>query len=112
MKSSPRYDELFEKLLDLLGEQSKNISSSQLLINRGDDYLENDAYTSIKYYSRALSKLYQEESKIDLIKTLMKLGTTFERIGLMWSARSYYIRAYMDSFNLYFDEGTAIPEFS
>ena len=109
LKSSPRYDELFEKLLDLLGEQSKNISSSQLLINRGDDYLENDAYTSIKYYSRALSKLYQEESKIDLIKTLMKLGTTFERIGLMWSARSYYIRAYMDSFNLYFDEGTAIP---
>ena len=109
LKDSPHYDELFEKLIDLLGEQSKNISSSQLLINRGDDYLENEVYTSIKYYSRALSKLYQEESKIELIKTLMKLGTTFEKIGLMWSARSYYIRAFMDSFNLYFDEGKATP---
>lgn len=109
LKNRLHYDELFEKLINLLGEQSKNIASSQLLINRGDDYLENEAYTSIKYYSRALSKLYQEESKIDLIKTLMKLGTTFERIGLMWSARSYYLRAFMDSFHLYFDEGTAIP---
>lgn len=109
LKDSPRYDELFEKLIDLLGEQSKNISSSQLLINRGDDYLESEVYTSIKYYSRALSKLYQEESKIDLIKTLMKLGVTFEKIGLMWSARSYYIRAFMDSFNLYFDKGKATP---
>ncbi|EAG8233296.1 hypothetical protein K9128_000458 [Listeria monocytogenes] len=109
LKNSPHYDMLFEKLIDLLGEQSKNVSSSQLLINRGDDYLENKVYTSISYYSRALSRLYQEESKIDLIKTLMKLGTAFEKIGLMWSARSYYIRAFMDSFNLYFEEGTAIP---
>lgn len=109
LKNSTHYDELFEKLIDLLGEQSKNVSSSQLLINRGDDYFENDVYTSIKYYSRALSKLYQEESKLDLIKILIKLGTAFERIGLPWSARSYYVKAYMNSFNLYFDEGTAIP---
>lgn len=109
LKNSPHYDELFEKLIDLLGEQSKNVSSSQLLVNRGNDYLETDVYTSIKYYSRALSKLYQAESKIDLIKILLALGTAFERIGLTWSARSYYARAYMDSFNLYFDEGTAIP---
>ncbi|EHY9171601.1 hypothetical protein K4925_002934, partial [Enterococcus faecalis] len=109
LKNSPNYDELFEKLLELLGEQSKNLSSSQLLINRGNDYLETDVYTSIKYYSRALSKLYQEESKIDLIKLLLSLGTAFERIGLAWSARSYYVRAYMNSFNLYFDEGIATP---
>lgn len=109
LKNSTRYDELFEKLIDLLGEQSKNVSTSQLLINRGDDYLENDVYTSIKYYSRALSKLYQEESKLDLIKILIKLGTAFEKIGYPWSARSYYIKASMNSFNLYFDEGTAIP---
>lgn len=109
LKSSPYYDELFEKLIDLLGEQQKNVSSSQLLMSRGNDYLETDVYTSIKYYSRALSKLYQEGSKIDLIKVFLALGVAFERIGLAWSARSYYVRAYMDSFNLYFDEGTAIP---
>jgi len=108
LKNSSNYNELFENFIDLLEEQKKNITSSQLLINRGDDYLEKEVYTSIKYYSRALSKLYQEESKIDLIKTLMKLGVAFERIGLMWSARSYYLRAFTDSFYLYFDEGTAI----
>lgn len=109
LKESPNYDDLFEKMIDMLGEQSKNVSSSQLLVNRGNDYLETNPYTSIKYYSRALSKLYQEESKIDLIKVLISLGTAFERIGLAWSARSYYVKAYMNSFNLYFDEGTAIP---
>ncbi|MCR2043774.1 hypothetical protein [Anaerosalibacter massiliensis] len=109
LKKCSKYDELFELLINLLGEQSRNIESSQLLLNRGDDYLESDVYKSIKFYSRALTKLYNENSKIDLIKTLMKLGGTFEQIGLFWGARSYYIRAFMDSINLYFDEGNAIP---
>lgn len=109
LKKCPEYDELFELLINLLGEQSRNIESSQLLLNRGDDYLEINVYKAIKFYSRALTKLYNENSKIDLIKTLMKLGGTFEQIGLFWGARSYYIRAFMDSLNLYFDEGNAIP---
>lgn len=109
LKDCSKYDELFELLINLLGEQSKNIELSQLLINRGDDYLDSDVYKSIKFYSRALTKLYNESSKIDLIKTLMKLGATFEQIGLFWGARSYYIRAFMDSLNIYFNEGNAIP---
>lgn len=109
LKNCLKYDELFELLINLLGEQSRNIESSQLLLNRGDDYLESDVYKSIKFYSRALTKLYNEKSKIDLIKTLMKLGGTFEQTGLLWGARSYYIRAFMDSLNLYFDEGITIP---
>ncbi|WOO35806.1 hypothetical protein R2R35_18675 [Anaerocolumna sp. AGMB13020] len=109
LKECLKYDELFELLIHLLGEQSKNIESSQLLLNRGDDYIENDIYKSIKFYGRALTKLYHESSKLDLIKTLMKLGGAFEQIGLLWGARSYYIRAFMDSFNLYFSKGNAIP---
>ncbi len=109
LKDCSKYDELFEILINLLGEQSKNIESSQLLINRGDDYLDSNVYTSIKFYSRALTRLYNESSKIDLVKTLMKLGITFEQIGLLWGARSYYIRAFMDSLNVYFNEGNAIP---
>ncbi|MBB6698587.1 hypothetical protein [Clostridium algidicarnis] len=109
LKDCAKYDELFELLINLLGEQSRNIESSQLLLNRGDDYIDSDVYKSIKFYSRALTKLYNENSKVDLIKTLMKLGVTFEQIGLFWGARSYYIRAFMDSLNLYFNEGNAIP---
>lgn len=109
LKDYAKYDELFELLINLLAEQSHNIESSQLLLNRGDDYLECDVYKAIKFYSRALTKLYNERSKVDLIKTLMKLGVAFERVGLLWGARSYYIRAFMDSLNLYFDEGSAIP---
>ncbi len=109
LKNCPKYDELFETLINLLGEESKNVASSQLLINRGDDYMERDIYVSIKLYSRALTKLYHETSKVDLIQTFLKLGVAFEEIGLLWSARSYYIRAFMDSFNLYFDNGSAIP---
>ncbi len=93
----------------MLAKQSHNIESSQLLLNRGDDYLENDVYKAIKFYSRALTKLYHESSKVDLIQTLMKLGVAFEQVGLLWGARSYYIRAFMDSLNLYFDMGSAIP---
>lgn len=109
LKDCPKYDELFELLINLLGEQSKNIELSQLLINRGDDYFDSNVYKSIKFYSRALIRLYNERSKIDLIKTIMKLGAIFEQIGLLWGARSYYIRAFMDSLNLYFNEGNVTP---
>lgn len=109
LKECPHYDELLELLIDLLGKQSKNNESSQLLLKRGDDYFNSDVYKSIKFYSRALTKLFHENSKIDLIQTYMRLGRAFEEIGLLWSARSYYIRAFMNSANLNFFEGDAIP---
>lgn len=110
LKDEPKYDELFEKVILKLSEAQKNKSSSEMLINRGDDYLQNNKATqAIKYYSRALMKLYQEDSKEDLIKTLIKLGASFENIGLMWGARSYYLRAFTDAFNLYFEEGRINP---
>lgn len=109
LKECPQYDELLELLIDLLGKQSKNNESSQLLLKRGDDYFNSDVYKSIKFYSRALTKLFHENSKIDLIQTYIRLGRAFEKIGLLWSARSYYIRAFMDSMDLYFFEGNAIP---
>ena len=109
LKECPQYDELLELLIDLLGKQSKNNESSQLLLKRGDDYFNSDVYKSIKFYSRALTKLFHENSKIDLIQTYIRLGRAFEKIGLLWNARSYYIRAFMDSMDLYFFEGNAIP---
>lgn len=109
LKECPQYDELLELLIDLLGKQSKNNESSQLLLKRGDDYFNSDVYKSIKFYSRALTKLFHKNSKIDLIQTYIRLGRAFEEIGLLWSARSYYIRAFMDSMDLYFFEGNAIP---
>ena len=109
LKECPQYDELLELLIDLLGKQSNNNVSSQLLLKRGDDYLNSDVYKSIKFYSRALTKLFHKNSKIDLIQTYIRLGRAFEEIGLLWSARSYYIRAFMDSMDLYFFDGNAIP---
>lgn len=109
LKGYAKYDELFELLINLLGKQSQNIESSQLLLNRGDDYLDGDIYKAIKFYSRALTKLFHESSKVDLIKTLIKLGAAFQQIGLLWGARSYYVRAFMESINLYFNEGNVIP---
>ena len=109
LKECPQYDELLELLIDLLEKQSKNNESSQLLLKRGDDYFNSDVYKSIKFYSRALTKLFHKNSKIDLIQTYIRLGRAFEEIGLLWSARSYYIRAFMVSMSLYFFEGNVIP---
>ena len=109
LKECPQYDELLELLIDLLAKQSRNNESSQLLLKRGDDYLNSDVYKSIKFYSRALTMLFHKNSKIDLIQTYIRLGRAFEEIGLLWSARSYYIRAFMDSMDLYFFDGNAIP---
>ena len=109
LKECPQYDELLELLIDLLEKQSKNNESSQLLLKRGDDYFNSDVYKSIKFYSRALTKLFHKNSKIDLIQTYIRLGRAFEEIDLLWSARSYYIRAFMVSMGLYFFEGNVIP---
>lgn len=109
LKNCSKYDDLFDQMIDLLAERSKNIELSQLLTNRGDDYLEKDIYKSIVLYSKALTKLYSEESKIDLVKTLLKLGYCFEQKGLLWGARSYYAKAFMESLMIYFYEGNVIP---
>lgn len=109
LKDSSKYDLLFELLVEKLGEQSRNIESSQLLLTRGDDFIEKSPYEAIRFYSRALSRLYNEESKTDLVQTFLKLGHAFEQVGLKWGARSYYIKAFVDSFNTYFDKGKALP---
>lgn len=110
LKEELKYDELFEKVIIKLSEIKQNKSSSEMLINRGDDYFQKkDNNKAIMFYSRALMKLYQEDSKEELIKTLLKLGFSFENIGLIWGARSYYLRAYTYSFNLYFEEGVINP---
>lgn len=109
LKDSFKYDLLFELLIEKLGEQSRNIESSQLLLTRGDDFIEKSPYEAIRFYSRALTRLYNEESKTDLVQTFLKLGHAFEQVGLKWGARSYYVKAFVDSFNTYFDKGKALP---
>lgn len=108
-KEEKNYDILFELLIEKLSEQSKNIELSRMLLSRGDDFLENNVYGSIKFYSRALTSLYNDKSKTALIDTYMKLGYAFEEIGLLWAARSYYIRAFTDSSNYYFSSGIVLP---
>jgi len=109
LKDCSIYEEVFEKLIDRMGEREKHISSAELLLNRGDDHIENDPYRAIKYYSRAISQLYYDPTKAILIQTYLRFGAVFQSVGLYWASRTYLIRALMESFHSFFDDGFPSP---
>jgi hypothetical protein len=109
LKNSSGYDDVFEKLITKISKMSTEISAASLLLNRGDDYTDEDPYQAIKYFSRAISMLYHESSKTELIQTYLRLGFVFRKIGLLWASRSYYIRAFMSSLTACFNDGLPSP---
>jgi hypothetical protein len=109
LKVFPEYDDVFEMLVEKIAEMTSHISSAKLLLNRGDDYIEDNPYLALKYYSRAISQLFHEPVKTELIQTYLKFGWIFHRIGLLWASRTYFVRAFMESIQSYFDDGNPAP---
>ncbi len=104
-----RYDELFEMLVKYNSEKTSNISSSRLLIKRGDDIQDDSPMKAMQYYSRALEKIAYDESKQEFVRLMASMANIFENKGLLWSARNYYINCINICFNSYFKEGIISP---
>lgn len=107
-KDSPYYSEIFELLLEKIGSQSQDLEMAKMLTRRGIDLIDHP-YKAIQYFSRSLNKLFKEESKDDLIFTLVNMASSFEKIGLYWASRNFYMYVFYLCTNQYLKFGELNP---
>lgn len=105
-ESMHRYLEMFERSVDLMSNQKRNIEAARLLANRGRKIKKDKPYDALIYFSRSLGKLYHEESKAQLVCTVMEMADIFQDTGLLWAARNFYYYAFVFCLNQYFKYGT------
>lgn len=101
-----RYNEMFERSVDLMSTQKRNIEAAKLLASRGDKIKKDKPYDALIYFSRTLGKLYNEESKEQLIHVVLEMADIFQNIGLLWASRNFYYYAFIFCLNQYFKYGT------
>lgn len=110
-KKAKQYDELFELLIDKMSKRTQELSAAQLLMHRGFELHESMPYEAISYLSRALIKLFKEESKYELISSLVCMASCYENVGLLWAARNFYMYIYCLCLNQYMKYGEIHPGF-
>jgi hypothetical protein len=106
---NPEYDNLFENLIKISENRSKEIDGAKLLLVRGKSFYPAKPYTAIRYLGRSLMRLYKSESKVLLIKALFYLGVSFSKIGLQWAAYGYFINTLNIAFIDYMKFGNVSP---
>lgn len=81
-ENTKRFPEMFERSVDIMSEQKRNIEAAKLLANRGRKLKDERPYDALIYFSRTLSKLYNEESKELLSLAVLDMADVFQSIGL------------------------------
>ena len=105
------YDELFDCLLERLSNEKKRAQASEMLIMRGRQLIDDSPYQALEYYSRAVYGLFNEENKDLLMQAVYEMAFSFEKIGMIWAARSYYIFALAYSINRFINRGEITTDF-
>lgn len=104
-QEATRYDELFEILISISEKRKQELEAARLLRIRAQQLTESRPYDAIRFYGRALVKLIKCESKQDLVDVLFSMGVLFNKVGLVWASRGYYLNAFQIAMNHYFDCG-------
>lgn len=108
-ENTKRFPEMFERSVDIMSEQKRNIEAAKLLANRGRKLKDERPYDALIYFSRTLSKLYNEESKELLSLAVLDMADVFQSIGLFWAARNFYYYDFILCLNQYFKFGDVSP---
>ena len=108
-EDTKRFSEMFERSVDIMSEQKRNIEAAKLLASRGRKLKNERPYDALIYFSRTLSKLYNEESKELLTFAILDMADIFQNIGLFWAARNFYYYDFILCLNQYFKYGDVSP---
>jgi len=108
-EKAERYDELFELVVERMGEENKDGEVGRMLAQRGHALKETKPYEAISYFSRTLRRFYNESNKDHLMTAVLEMGELFERIGLLWAARNFYLYDFCMCFNKYIKQGEITP---
>ncbi len=108
-ENAERYNELFELIVERMGEENKDGEVGRMLAKRGHALKETKPYEAIAYFSRTLRRFYNESNKNHLITVVLEMGELFEKIGLFWAARNFYLYDFCLCFNKYIKQGEISP---
>jgi hypothetical protein len=91
---SAPYERLFDTVVDVITKHDGDIAAARLLCARGGQHLmAGRDYEAIRSFGRALSRLYKQQTREDLIRALMLCGIAYEHVGLLWAARGTTLTA-------------------
>lgn len=108
-EEAARYNELFERIVNVMSEQKKNSEAALMLARRGHSLKTKKPYEALSYFSRALMNLYNEENKTYLATVVMEMGDVFSEVGLYWAARNFYYYDFCLCLNQYMKFGEVLP---
>ena len=93
-KASIEYDQLFEKAIEVTSNRKSDIEAGKLLASRALNALQKGNHLqAVKYFGKALTKFFKEETVKMLTYSLFGIGESYESMGLLWAARANYIHA-------------------
>lgn len=90
----PPYDRLFETVVEMASRREGDATAAQLLCKRGADQLEaRNYYDAIRLFGRALGRLFQHETREELVKALYLCAHAYSKVGLLWASRGTLLTA-------------------
>lgn len=88
------YDKLHDRVVAIAGEREGEVAAARLLLGRGAQQMDQERYyPAIRTLGQALTRLYKEESRDELMQALYLLGAAYEGVGLLWAARGSLLNA-------------------
>ena len=92
--AQPAYDKLHQTIVSVVANRRGEVAAAGLLLQRGSQQLDSGRpYDAISTLGQALTRLYKNESRRDLIEALYFCGNAYERVGLKWAARGTLLTA-------------------
>ena len=93
--SSASFDSLYDRLAQVMSTRRGRTHAGRAYSRRGTQKLQQDmAYEAIRWLGRAeLLLLGKEESREELVVTLLWSASAYQRVGLLWAARNRALTA-------------------
>ena len=111
-QESKEYDHLFEVVVNRLSKEKHESEAARMNAIRGSQLAETDPYKALSYFSMAVLGFHNEANTELLIKTVFYMAMLFNKIGLYWAARNYYLYVVTYSINQYIKKGETTPFFA
>jgi hypothetical protein len=108
LKEAKDYDQLFEILLDTMGQRSNEIKKAKMLMTRAQDMMDKP-YDALVLNSRALTLLLKQETKSELLHSLINMGVNMGQVGCIWAARNFLLYAFCIGTDQYLKFGDVHP---
>lgn len=88
------FDDLIDMVSKIQSDRSSDISAANIQYERGLQLLNNQRYeNAVKHLSRSYVLYHKENTIAELVRTSGFLGWAYSGMDLLYSAKTYYVRA-------------------